>query len=238
MDASNNINVLGIIDYLPECIISKGNTTLSSVPVLSEKAAKIFSMIQKYIPDTKEEFLKVKSLDKSIKKITNAVTELKKRKLDENAFKALSVTATLVSLVLLVAVTVTIVTLCVLQPAVFYLAVACSPTAIFPLFTLIFGAMFTWISFKSVPLAEKKISLIADKAKVNHQKLKNYFTCNNYRTLKENLVKNIELKNQHLELIFELGEDEKMSIENEKASLEEVLAELKCLHKFYASTPV
>ncbi|MBA3237680.1 MAG: hypothetical protein H0T62_04925 [Parachlamydiaceae bacterium] len=232
MDVSKNINVLGIIDYLPECITSKGNTILSSVPVLSEKAAKIFSTIHKNIPDTEEEFLSVKSLDKSIKKITNSVTNLNKLKLNETVFKALSITLILVSLV---ALTVGIVALFVfVLPPVLLFSIAYLD--VIPLVGVFVGALLTLGSFNLVPSAEEKISLLADKAKVNHQKLKNYFTCN-YRTLKENLVKNIELKNQHLELILELGEDEKKAIENERANLEEVLAELKSLHKFYASTP-
>ncbi len=232
MDCSN-LDVREITDYLPNCSIETVN-----VPVMSSKSAEIFSKIYATLPDSTESLLSLQTIDKSAIDITAKVQKVRELQKHETGDKVLSVLSIIGTVVLIAAV----VAICVAVPLLLGAPAAAGITALtgtigywVSLFALIGSGLFVRSAFNHLPEARKDLKVSIDLAKVNHEKLKNYFNTN-YETLKSEIIKSIDHKNNDLEIMTEMHQkfdNIQKELVRDAEDLETALIQLKNLHHFY-----
>jgi hypothetical protein len=242
MDCLNHLKAHEIRDYLPGCTSTKmSRPETSKIPVMSKESSEIFSKIHQSIPDTIEKFASVKRLDISATEITATLKNIKNLKEYETINKVGSVLTTVAVAVLLIGIIVTCVTVPLLFPGTvaaflvpFELGILGGGGSIAG---LVGCSIWTHDAFNSVPKAKEKLSTQIDEAKVNHEKLKEYFTVN-YKSLKQEIESTLDIKKEASKLISNLkGEDNlKSLLQKDVPNLEQALVQLENLHEFYTQS--
>ncbi len=234
MNSTNYQQVAAVKDFLPDYILTRDNPT-PRIPVLSNQSAEIFSKIRQSIPDTTEPFSSIKRLDVSAKEITGKVKEIKELKKHETLHKVGSILATMTTSVLLsAALAGTLFTAILLtNPLAALLLGSCG----IPIAMVLISLSCCWnvVAFENISGSKEQLSAQVQETKVNHEKLKNYFTFN-YKAIKNEIVDSIERKNHDLELLLSVKEDfsaKKMQLNNEVTTLQLARVQLKNLHRFY-----
>lgn len=212
-------------------------------PTMSKKSAEIYSNIRQYIPNTTKNFSSVKNLEvraTEIKARSDGIVEFKKH---ETLYKVGSIIALAVLVTLAVATVL----------AFIYFSMACPPGLAglvpgikcflvwYPVNCISFlcagGACgLVYDAFNCVPDAQKKLSEKVDGIKVDHQKLKSYFTAN-YITIKQEIETSIEIRNKFLgAMTGKEGADVgklKVQYTAELRNFEKALNQLEDLHNYY-----
>ncbi len=236
MESTNNFDVSQIRDYLPN---PYATSSKPEVPVMSNQTAAIFAKNFPTIPNSKEEFLKVKPLDKSAVDITAKVAKVKEVQKNDNKNITLAVLALVGSVILVVAVITTVAVVAILFP--YSLIGLIIPQAVgiggggVSLNFLIFSIFLMLDTFAKLPTAQKELKASVDLANVNHEKLKNYFN-ENYTMIHKNIKETIFHKNQDFEKLTDFHDvfsDHREKLLKDTEELEQALVQLENLHQFY-----
>ncbi len=236
MESTNNFDVSQIRDYLPKPCVTSWEP---EVPVMSNQTAAIFAKNFPTIPNSKEEFLKVKPLDKSAVDITAKVAKVKEVQKNDNKNKTLAVLALVGSVILVAAVITTVVVVVILFPNTFigiFVPIIVGEVGGLAGLSALIGSIFLMVyTFAKLPTAQKELKASVDLANVNHEKLKNYFN-ENYTTMHRNIKETIFHKNQDFEKLTDLHEvfsDQSEKLLKDAEELEQALVQLENLHQFY-----
>lgn len=236
MESTNNFDVSQIRDYLPN---PSATSSKPEVPVMSNQTAAIFAKISPTIPNSKEEFLKVKSLDKSAVDITAKVAKVNGIQKKDKLHKTLAVLALVGSVILLAAVITTVAVAVILFPntliAILVPILVGEIGGIGAIAALIVSIFLMVDNFTRLPTAQKELKASVDLANVNHEKLKNYFN-QNFTTMHKNIKETIFHKNQDFEKLTDFHDvflDQREKLLKDAEELEQALVQLENLHQFY-----